>query len=405
MIGMFKTLRSTAAVAAVLFAAACAQTPVSPAGTVTLSTATLTSPANNAAIPNLSQPVTLTVTNAFTASSEPVTYTFEVSTDVGFATKVLTQDMAQTSGATTSLKLSTLPAGATYYWRTKTSSGGTASVFTAPLKFVIGPAITVSAPTPTTPLTGTSSLSQRPTFTVTNSATVGPVTVIVYRFELSTSSTFASIAQSASVTETAVRTSWTPTADLAGGTTYYWRVQATDQGSSITSGYSTAQSISTQVVIDLTKVNYQRFVNISGWPITDTIRAVEQDGNYPGPMCIDHTKRGVWPTSDFFGDPGTQVESNQWYFAFIGNTWYGGSGENMRPNQICKQGQMSEAIGPDGTWGGPMDTWAPRKGDLVGFMMTTPARFWPDMKTLDERSNMVVQPWVDTRAGAIAIKK
>jgi hypothetical protein len=66
---------------------------------------------------------------------------------------------------------------------------------------------------------------------------------------------------------------------------------------------------------------------------------------------------------------------------------------------------MSENIGPDGTWGGPMDTWRPRAGELVGYMMTTPARFWPAMKTLDERSNMVVQPWVDTRPGGSAIKK
>ena len=104
-------------------------------------------------------------------------------------------------------------------------------------------------------------------------------------------------------------------------------------------------------------------------------------------------------------DPATQVQANQWYFANIGGQWYGGSGENMRPNQICKQGQMSEAIGPDGTWGGPMDSWAPRAGELVGYMMTTPARFWPSMKTVDERSNMVVQPWVDSRYSTASIKK
>ena len=101
-----------------------------------------------------------------------------------------------------------------------------------------------------------------------------------------------------------------------------------------------------------------------------------------------------------------QVQANQWYIANIGGIWYAGSGENMRPNQICKQGQMTEAIGPDGTWGGPMDTWAPRPGELVGYMMTTPARFWPSMKTLDERSQIVIQPWIDTRFNSLAaIKK
>jgi hypothetical protein len=40
-----------------------------------------------------------------------------------------------------------------------------------------------------------------------------------------------------------------------------------------------------------------------------------------------------------------------------------------------------------------MDTWVPKPGELVGYMMTTPARNWPDISTLDERSNIVVLPW------------
>lgn len=385
-------------------AAACSSSPIAPAGTATVTTASLTSPANGASIANLSQPVTLTIANAYASTGTP-TYTFEVASDSGFANKVVSQDVAQGSGSTTSLKLGTLPAGADYYWRTKTTAGGSSTGYTSALKFSIGAAIVVQAPAPVSPLTGATNLSQTPTFTVTNSVRSGPVTAISYRFEVSTVSTFSTITASATVAEGTTRTSWTPTSNLAGGTTYYWRAQATDTASGVTSGYSTTQSATTQVVIDLTKANYQRFVNVSGWPITDTIRAVEQDGNYPGPMCIDHTMRGVWPTSDFFGDPEVQVESNQWYIANIGGTWYAGSGENMRPNQICKQGQMSEAIGPDGTWGGPMDTWAPRAGELVGYMMTTPARFWPSMRTVDQRSQVVIQPWVDTRFSTLAIKK
>ncbi len=404
---MLTRLRLHSLVIALGVAAACAKSPVTPTGPVTLTTALSTSPANGSAIPNLSQPVTLTIANAQVASSDAVTYTFEVASDIGFATKVVTQDVPQGTGGTTSLTLGTLGAGADYYWRTRTSAGGTVGVNTTPLKFSIGAAIIIQAPSPATPLTGATNLDQRPTFTITNAARTGPVTTISYRFEVSKVNTFATIVQSATVAEATTRTSWTPSTNLDGGTTYYWRVQAVDAGSGITSGYSVAQTVTTAVVIDLTKVNYQRFVNIASWPITDTIPpgGVEQDGASPGPMCINHTKRGIWPTSDFFGDPETQVESNQWYFAFIGNTRYGGSGENMRPNQICKQGQLTENIGPDGTWGGPMDTWTPRAGELVGYMITTPARFWPAMKTLDERSNMVIQPWVDSRFRTSSIKK
>lgn len=384
--------------------AACAKSPVDPAGPISVTTAASTSPANGASFKNIEQPVTLTITNAQVSSSDAVTYTFEVASDLAFTNKVVSQDVPQGSGSTTSLKLGTLPAGSDYYWRTRTSAGGTVGVYGTPLKFTIGPAVTIQAPVPVSPV-GATGLSQRPTFTVINAVRTGPVTTISYRFDVAKANTFATIVASATVTEQSTRTSWTPTSDLEGGTTYYWRAQAVDAGSGVSSAYSTTATGTTQVVIDLTKVNWQRFVNITNWPITDTIVAVEQDGAPPGPMCINHTKRGVWPTSDFFNDPLVQVESNQWYFANIGGTWYGGSGENMRPNQICKQGQMSEAIGPDGTWGGPMDTWAPRAGDLVGYMMTTPARFWPAMKTVDERSNMVVQPWVDTRVSSTALIK
>lgn len=406
---MFTKLRLSSVLIPVLALAACSSSPVEPVGTVTFTTASSTGPANGALIPNLSQPVTLTVANANVVGGGTPTYTFEVATDTGFTNKVVSQDVVQGSGGVTSLRLGTLAAGTDYYWRTRTVVAGTNGTYSSPLKFTIGVAIVIQAPTPVSPLTGTTGLGQRPTFVINNASRVGPVTSVSYRFEVSTSSSFATITQSATVPEGTTRTSWTPSADLAGGTTYFWRVQAVDAGSSLTSGYSTSQSVTTLVVIDLTRVNYQRFVNIANWPITDTIIAVEQDGspfvNPEGPMCINHTKRGLWPTSDFFNDPAVQVESNQWYFAFIGGTWYGGSGENMRPGQICKQGQMSENIGPDGTWGGPMDTWRPRAGELVGYMMTTPARFWPAMKTLDERSNMVVQPWVDTRPGGSAIKK
>jgi hypothetical protein len=392
-----------------VLASACSKTPVAPSGPVSVTTASLTSPSNGASIPNLSQPVTLSITNATVTSADAVLYTFEVASDVLFATKIVTQDVAQGSGTTTSLTLGTLPPGADYYWRTRTKAGGTTGVFSTPLKFSIGAQIIVQPPIPIAPLSGGPTLAVlRPTFTITNAIRSGPVTAIAYRFDVSTTSTFTAIVASGTVAEGNGTTSFTPNVDLPGATTFFWRAQSVDTGSGVTSNFSVSQTFTTQVVINLNTVNYQRFVNIANWPVTNTIIAVEQDGSPdaspPGPMCINHTKRGIWPTSDFFGDPLVQVEGNQWYFAFINGVWYGGSGENMRPNQICKQGQMSEAIGPDGTWGGPMDTWRPRRGELVGYAMTTPARFWPSMKTLDERSNIVIQPWVDTRVGPATIK-
>src|SRR5690349_9690882 len=66
-------------------------------------------PANGANILNSSQPVTLVVQNAVITRSAAATYTFEVATDSGFATKAQTKDgLAEGAGGQTSVKLDTL---------------------------------------------------------------------------------------------------------------------------------------------------------------------------------------------------------------------------------------------------------------------------------------------------------
>jgi len=383
-------------------AVGCAKSPVEPAGSATVTVGASSSPANGAQIPNAQQPVTLTITNGKVSTSDAVTYKFEVATDAGFASTVISQSVAQGTGATTSLTLGTLSPATTYYWRTRMIAGSTTGSPSTASQFAIGPAVTIQAPTPVSPLSGAGTTVERPALTVRNATRTGPATSISYRFEISTTSAFAVIFTSGTVAEQATSTTFTPSVDLASNTTYYWRASATDAGSQVTSAYSTAQQFKTQVSINLATVNYQRFYSgVQFWPITDTIISVDQDGGASdGYMCINHTKRNQWPTSDFLGDPEVPIEANQWYFAFINNQWYAGAGEYLRPNQICKSGQRSEDIGPDGTWAGPMDTWRPQAGELVGYMISTPARAWPDMKTIDQRSNIVTQPWVDSRTSS-----
>jgi hypothetical protein len=372
--------------------ASCTSSPVEPAGSTTVTTPALASPANGATIANALQPVTLTVNNALiTKSDAAVTYTFEVASDSAFATVVATKDVTQGTGQT-SVKLDTLTPGRDYYWRARTKGDDTVGSFTAPLKFTIGPAVTLSAPVGLSPTSG-SSTEQRPTLRVSNVTWTGPVGTLVYRFDISTSSTFATLLTGGTVAQGNGSTTFTPIVELSADATYFWRAQAVDTTNNITGPFSTGMSFTTTLSIDLTKVNYQRFVNISGWPVTNRIIAVDQDGG-DGHMCINHEKRGLWPTVDFEDNPLVPVEATQWYFARINGQWYGGAGEWLRPNQICKEGQKSEDIGKDGTWGGPMDTWIPKRGELVGYMISTPARTWPKQITIDQRSNVVVQPWV-----------
>jgi hypothetical protein len=41
-----------------------------------------------------------------------------------------------------------------------------------------------------------------------------------------------------------------------------------------------------------------------------------------------------------------------------------------------------------------MNGWVPKLGELVGYMISTPAR--AGLRTINERSNIVVQPWFDS---------
>ncbi|ODS51850.1 MAG: hypothetical protein ABS36_18935 [Acidobacteria bacterium SCN 69-37] len=397
-------MRTTCLVATLITAAvliSCSKSPVTPSGAATVTTPTPALPANGTSIPNASQPVTLSIENAFvTGAGDDVTYSFEVASDAAFASVVASKDVPQGAGRT-SVVLDPLAPGRDYYWRVRTKSADTVGVFTQPAKFTIGAAVTLSAPALVSPA-ASDYVAPLGTFTVRNVDRSDAAAAITYRFEFSASQAFTTTLMSATVPEGAGETSITLSQSLPEDTTVYWRAQAIDTANSVTGPFSTVRQARTTVTIDLRTVDYQRFVNPSAWPETARIIEVDQDG-LEGYMCINHTKRGIWPPAPFLGQEDVATEGTQWYFAYIGGKWYGGAGEWVRPNQICKDGQMSESIGPDGSWGGPMSDWVPKRGEFVGYMMSTPARTWPSGRTLDERSNVVVVPWkvggINTPAG------
>jgi hypothetical protein len=224
-------------------AAACAKSPTGPSGSNTVSTAAPISPANGAAIANTAQPVTLTVNNA-TAASSSLVYTFEVATDTGFANKVTTNDVPQ-GASQTSLQLGVLPADKTYYWRVRATAGDTVGTFTPPVTFTIGPAVTIQPPTPVLPVSGSTTPTPKPTLTIQNATHAGPVGTIVYRFEIATDEAFGSVVQSGTVTETSSQTSFTPSANLAFKTKFYWHARATDTANNVSGSYSAAWTFTT----------------------------------------------------------------------------------------------------------------------------------------------------------------
>ena len=132
--------------------------------------------------------------------------------------------------------------------------------------------------------------------------------------------------------------------------------------------------------------------NVGQWAQTSTITgtvAVEHD------LCIYHTALGRWPSTIFFDDPNTLVEGNQWVVANIGGRWYAGAADWYRPGQACKD-VTADTIGHDAFYNPawePLRSWVPRVGEEFGVFATTPARMWPQMRTLDQRSNVVMVRW------------
>ena len=126
--------------------------------------------------------------------------------------------------------------------------------------------------------------------------------------------------------------------------------------------------------------------DVSGWRATSQITEITITSDE---ICIYHTKSGRWPE---YTQDGVVAEGNPWVFGNVGGKWYAATYEYLKAGQTCKH------IERRGEWGlgahtkrSPLESWAPRKGELVGFMVSTPAR--DNTRTSNERSNIVMVHW------------
>lgn len=106
------------------------------------------------------------------------------------------------------------------------------------------------------------------------------------------------------------------------------------------------------------------------WGIDSEITSIYVDTNQ---TCLDHTKNGVWPVTIFEPPGGGPLEGTHIIFANIGGQWYGGVYDYYRPGQTCK-GTNKWQYGEEQIRAAPMGSWVPAKGEIVGFMVSTPAR-------------------------------
>jgi len=137
--------------------------------------------------------------------------------------------------------------------------------------------------------------------------------------------------------------------------------------------------------------------NVSEWDKTSIISDFDhQDGD----LCYSHSKRGIWPMEwpiyddpSQIGDPAHAMEGNAWYLAYIDGSWHAGTWEFLRwgTGRTCKyEGRNSIHEQFQGIE--PFASWYPESGELVGFFISTHARYYPS-PVLQERSNVVWFNW------------
>jgi hypothetical protein len=123
--------------------------------------------------------------------------------------------------------------------------------------------------------------------------------------------------------------------------------------------------------------------NVSQWPVTSKITDVRIGADS---IAISHTRSGQWPTLNYNG---VAVEGNPWVFVNRGGKWYAATYEWLRPGQTTKNVSARD-IGAN-IKVEPLASWQPRPGELVGFMVSTPAR--DGNRTSNERTNVVLTTW------------
>lgn len=152
-------------------------------------------------------------------------------------------------------------------------------------------------------------------------------------------------------------------------------------------------------VINLAEVIWLH-TDVSGWAETSRIDRVGiEQGPRPdqGKVCFPHTKAGKWPVH--VNDQGKEYEGNVWVFGFVNGRWHAACAEWLEINQTCKR--FTSQVGPPSAsnWGigphtkkEPLESWAPKSGEWVAFMVSTPARSGPE-GNVNERSNPCLVRW------------
>jgi len=362
------------------------------------------------------QPVALLIENASSNGPRPLSYTFEVATDVNFTNKVFSRDaVAPGDGGRTSMRLpDPLATGRSYFWRARAEDGANTGPFSTAANFNVFTPIIIQEPVPVQPSQNSTVASLRPDFIVNNAPHSGPVGALTYTLEVADTYAFTNRVAVVSTGEQPNQTRFALTEDLKYNSVYYWRVRVNDP---TTAGpWSTVYAFATGTapVIpdpippspgggDAGDFAWSKVRVIGGspdvrsWPVTSTITSLSMSG---GTFHIDHTKRCGWPGVDIGG---ALQEATIWMFEKIGGQWYGTGAERLRPCQadkgLARPSEIATGWFYSAQWA-PMSGYVPARGETVGFMITAGSTRADANAPVRERSGVVLIPWPGDGGGS-----
>jgi hypothetical protein len=173
------------------------------------------------------EPPTLLIENAGTSGVRSIWLELDVATDAAFTQLVHHADnIALGDGGRTTYQLPmALPAGYTYYWRTKANDGANSGPYSSATSFVVVPPVVIDPPAAVAP--GGRIDNNNPEFSARNGAISG-TTGVAYRFEVSRNAQFTDLVAVITVPVNGSGTTKMTMGSLPYKTTFYWRVRGSD---------------------------------------------------------------------------------------------------------------------------------------------------------------------------------
>jgi hypothetical protein len=218
-----------------------APTVAGPIPGVNITAPVLLEPAQGFKFKESQQPIRLVVQNATTNGVRALSYSFEVASDPGFATKVFSRAGVAPGDGKTSVQIDRLEIGRAYYWRSWAADGANTGA-AATAGFEIFPKPAVNPPGPISPVNNELVSSPTPVVRASNATWVGPVGGLVYEFQLATDQAFSKLVAAGIVGEGSGQTAFN-SSPLTPSATIFWRVRASDGETS--SSWSVTQAFRT----------------------------------------------------------------------------------------------------------------------------------------------------------------